>query len=82
MWMLHCGRLLDGSCVAVAAAVDHCCLLWTLWVELLLRCCGRRLRGLGAGGGLLSCRAGKSPSCLLRHTCLNLGILSTAHPAQ
>ena len=23
-WMLHCGRLLDGSCVAVAAAVDRC----------------------------------------------------------
>ena len=24
-WMLHYGRLLDGSCVAVAAAVDRCC---------------------------------------------------------
>ena len=23
-WMLHYGRLLDGSCVAVAAAVDRC----------------------------------------------------------
>ena len=24
-WMLHYGRLLDRSCVAVAAAVDRCC---------------------------------------------------------
>ena len=81
--MLHCGRLLDGPCVAVAAAVDRCRLLWTLWVELLLRRCGRRrLRGLGAGGGLLSCRTGKSPSYVTHAPMVHLPVASARGPGD
>ena len=50
--------------------------------ELLLRRCGRRLRCLGAGGGLLSCRTGKSPSYVTHAPMVQLPVASARGPGD